>query len=184
MTSAVANTEIPQPKEAVLRYLYVPGVAIVSVYVAAEPASPVQTVKGEGDLSQLYVGPAEAGTPVVAGVVLVTLTVPPAQIFVTAIAPPLFVVENTSTSTVVLTAALHPNVAVLRYLYIPDTAITSLKVAAAPGRAVQTVKGEGDLSQLYVGPAEAGTPVVAEVVFVMLTVPPGQISVPAIAPAL
>jgi hypothetical protein len=115
-------------------------------------------------------------------VVFAIFTVTPAHIFAPVIAPPTFAVENTSISTVAVTTGPQPNVAVRRYLYIPEVAITSLKVASVPGNAVQTVKGVGDLSQLYVGPAEAGAPVEAAVVLVMLTVPPGQISLPVIAP--
>jgi hypothetical protein len=68
---------------------------------------------------------------------------------------------------------------------VPEAAITSLKVAALPGKAVHTEKpGPGALSQLYVGPPKGGVPVEALVVFVMLTVPPAQISSPAMTPAL
>ena len=52
----------------------------------------------------------------VADVVLVILTVPPAQILVDAITPASCDVENTVTSTVVLTGVPQPNAAVLLYL--------------------------------------------------------------------
>lgn len=44
-------------------------------------------LNGDTDLCQLYVGPDEAGVPVEAAVVLVTVTVPPAQIGELLIAP-------------------------------------------------------------------------------------------------
>lgn len=85
----------------------------------------------------------------------------------------------------VLTGVPQPNVAVLRYLYVPVVAIVSLKVAPVPGRFVQTVKpGPGARAQLYTGPDEAGVPVVAAAGLEMLTVPPGQIPDPEIVPAL
>jgi hypothetical protein len=67
---------------------------------------------------------------------------------------------------------------------VPEVAIPSLKVAELPVNAVHTEKpGPGALSQLYVGPLDAGVPVDALVVFVILTVPPAQISVLPMAPA-
>ena len=92
--SFVVVTGVPQAKVAVLRYRYVPGVAMLSLNVAAEPTRAVHDEnRGPGALSQLYVGPAEAGVPVDADVVLVIFTVAPAQIFVPFIAPAAWVVE-------------------------------------------------------------------------------------------
>jgi hypothetical protein len=72
----------------------VPAVAIVSLKVAADPTKAVQTVyPGPGALSQLYVGPDDAGDPVDAEVVFDIFTVFPAHIFDAEIAPALFAVE-------------------------------------------------------------------------------------------
>ncbi len=46
--------------------------------------------------------------------------------------------------------------------------MVSLKVAPVPGKAVQVVYGETDRCQLYVGPDDAGVPVEAAVVLVIL----------------
>ena len=89
------------------------------------------------------------------------------------------------TSTMVVTGEPHPKVAVRRYLYTPGVATVWLNVAPLPDKEVQVPKpGPVALSQLYVGPEEAGVPVEAEVEFVILTLPPAQISVPAMAPGL
>jgi len=61
--------------------------------------------------------------------------------------------------------------------------MVSLKVAADPVRFVQEENpGPGALRQLYVGPEEAGVPVVAAAVLVMLTVLPGHTLFPAMVP--
>jgi len=52
-TSTVVVTGDPHPKVAVRRYLYVPGVFIVSLKVTPDPARGVQTLKGDTDLCQL-----------------------------------------------------------------------------------------------------------------------------------
>ena len=52
-----------------------------------------------------------------------------------------------------------------------------------PARPVHTEKaGPGALAQLYVGPEEAGAPVVAAAALEILTVPPGQMPDPVIVP--
>ena len=70
-----------------------PGVFIVSLKVAPDPARGVQELKGDTDLCQLYVGPDEAGVPVEAEVPFVIFTVPPAQISAPPMAPALCDVE-------------------------------------------------------------------------------------------
>jgi len=91
----------------------------------------------------------------------------------------------TTISVVVVTGVPHPKVAVRRYLYVPATAIVSLKDAPEPESGVHTENpGPGALSHEYTGPDDAGVPVEAAVVFVMFTVPPSQIADPEIAPAL
>lgn len=85
----------------------------------------------------------------------------------------------------VLTGEPHPNVAVRLYLYVPVVGSDSLNVAPVPGRLVHELKaGPGALSQLYVGPEEAGVPVVAAAVLEMFTVPPGHIPDPVMVPGL
>ena len=87
------------------------------------------------------------------------------------------------TSTMVVTGEPHPKVAVRRYLYTPGVATVWLNVAPLPDKEVQVPKpGPVALSQLYVGPEEAGVPVEADVEFVILTLPPAQILEPEIAP--
>ena len=63
--------------------------------------------------------------------------------------------------------------------------ITSEKVAPDPVSAVQSVNpGPGARCQLYVGPEDAGVPVDAAVIFVMLTVCPAHIFDPPMDPPL
>jgi len=94
-----------------------PGVETVWLKVAPLPVRVVHVPKpGPVALSQLYVGPEDAGVPVVAAAEFVMLTVPPAHTFVPAMVPGLWVVEYTGISTVVLTGDPHPNVAVRLYL--------------------------------------------------------------------
>lgn len=77
----------------------------------------------------------------------------------------------------------HPKEAVRRYLYTPGVDTVWLKVAPLPVRVVHVPKpGPVALSQLYVGPEDAGEPVVADDEFVMFTVLPAQTFVPAIVP--
>ena len=68
---------------------------------------------------------------------------------------------------------------------MPVAGSDSLKVAPVPARPVHTENaGPGALAQLYVGPEEAGVPVVAATVLEIFTVPPGQMPDPVIVPGL
>lgn len=62
--------------------------------------------------------------------------------------------------------------------------MVSLKPAPVPARAVHIVNGETERSQLYVGPGDAGVPVVAGAVLLIVTVLPGQTPDPVIVPGL
>lgn len=94
LISVVVDTVEPQPKVARLWYLYVPGVARVSVNVSPEPVRFVHAVKpGPGALLQLYVGPVEAGVPVDAAVMLFIVIGSPGQTSFPSIDPALCDVE-------------------------------------------------------------------------------------------
>ena len=90
LMSVVVDTVEPHPKVARLWYLYVPGVARVSVYVSPEPVRFVHAEKaGPGALLQLYVGPVEAGVPVDAAVMLFIVIGSPGQTSLPSIDPAL-----------------------------------------------------------------------------------------------
>ena len=123
---------------------------MVSVMVVPVPGRAVHAVNaGPGALSQLYVGPDDAGVPVEAAEALAMVNELPAQAVVFVTDPALWVVEKTSMSVVVETVEPQPKVARRWYLYVPGVARVSVYVSAEPVRLVHAVKpGPGALLQL------------------------------------